>query len=42
MDPIYKPLTNEQKVELDRRGYKEFEYMSMNKWNNPDSTTCII
>lgn len=40
MDPIYKPLTKEQKQDLEKRGYKEFEYMSMANWNDPDSRTC--
>ncbi len=42
MDPLYKPLSNDQKSELEKRGYKEWEYMHMNKWTDPDSTTCMI
>lgn len=42
MDPIYKPLTQEQKSNLEKRGYKEWEYWTMNKWNDPDSMTCIF
>jgi len=40
MDPIYKPLTCEQKIKLEEKGYKEWEYMTMNKWNDPDSINC--
>ncbi len=40
MDPIYKPLTEEGKKKLEARGLKEWEYMTFNKWNDPDSTTC--
>jgi hypothetical protein len=40
MDPIYKPLTKEQKSDLERRGLKEWEYMAPNKWIDPDSMTC--
>lgn len=42
MDPLFKPLTQERKQELERKGYKEWEYMAMNKWNDPDSMTCIL
>jgi hypothetical protein len=42
MDPIYKPLTKEQKVELDKKGYKEWEYMSIANCYDPDSITCIF
>ena len=41
MDPIYKPLNGEEKRKLEEKGYKEWEYMSMNKWNDPDSYHCI-
>src|SRR5947208_1563671 len=40
MDPLYKPLTKEDKIELERRGYKEWEYMTPNKWTDPDSPYC--
>ena len=40
MDPLYKPLNSNEKTELARRGYKEWEYMSINKWNDPDSMIC--
>jgi hypothetical protein len=40
MDPLYKPLTKDDKVELDKRGYKEWEYMSPSKWIDPDSYHC--
>ncbi len=40
MDPLYNPLTKDDKIELEKRGLKEWEYMAMNKWIDPDSTSC--
>lgn len=42
MDPIFKPLTKEKKAELEKRGYKEWEYLGIAKWADPDSNTCYI
>jgi hypothetical protein len=41
MDPLYKPLTGEQKQKLQERGLKEWEYFRFNKWADPDSAYCI-
>jgi hypothetical protein len=40
MDPIYKPLTKNEKLKLEAKGYKEWEYATMSKWIDPDSTQC--
>lgn len=40
MDPIYKPLTNEQKAELDSKGYQEYEYFYHPKWADPEEPIC--
>jgi hypothetical protein len=40
MDPIYKPLTNEEKENLAARGLKEWEYFGLSKYNDPDSNLC--
>jgi hypothetical protein len=42
MDPIYKPLSVEEKENLNKRGLKEWEYMGIPKWADPDSNMCII
>ncbi len=42
MDPIYKPLTNEKKAELNNKGYKEWEYMSPANWADPESASCKL
>lgn len=42
MDPIYKPLTKEEKEKLNNRGLKEFEYMRMANWADPESNACKI
>lgn len=42
MDPLYKPLTKQQKNDLANRGLKEFEYVAPNKWIDPESPNCII
>jgi hypothetical protein len=41
MDPIYKPLTKEEKAELEARGLKEWGYFGMSSFNDPDSSLCI-
>ena len=40
MDPIYKPLSKEEKARLEKRGLKEWEYLYMPTWADPDSTSC--
>lgn len=40
MDPIYKPLTKDEKVQLEKRGYKEWEYFGIPNYGDPDSTLC--
>jgi hypothetical protein len=40
MDPIYKPLTKEEKEKLSQRGYKEWEYFGIANYSDPDSNTC--
>jgi hypothetical protein len=40
MDPIYKPLTKEEKKNLENRGLKEWEYIYFPKWADPDNNTC--
>lgn len=40
MDPIYKPLTAEEKDKLNKKGYKEWEYLYFPEWADPDTTTC--
>ncbi len=42
MDHIYKPLTKEEKEKLEKRGLKEWEFMTMANWADPDSQTCTI
>jgi hypothetical protein len=42
MDPIYKPLTAEEKENLNKRGLKEWEYLGIPEWADPDSTLCMI
>ncbi len=40
MDPIYKPLTEQDKQKLEERGYKEWEYFGIPNYANPDSNVC--
>ena len=40
MDPIYKPLTKKEKENLSERGLKEWEYLGIPKWADPDSVEC--
>ena len=42
MDPIFKPLTNEEKQKLAARGYKEWEYFGLSQFNDPDSNLCNV
>lgn len=42
MDPIFKPLTADEKENLNKRGLKEWEYLGIPKWADPDSSLCII
>ena len=41
MDPIYKPLTEQEKQQLESRGYKQWEYFGIPNYSDPDSTICI-
>ena len=40
MDPIYKPLTEQEKLNLEARGYKEWEYFGIPNYADPDSNVC--
>ena len=40
MDPIYKPLTNEEKQRLEAKGYKEWQYYHWPRWSDPDEMSC--
>lgn len=40
MDPIYKPLSEEEKAQMDARGYKQWEYFGIPNYADPDSNVC--
>ena len=40
MDPIYKPLSQEDKQKLESKGYKEWEYFGIPNYADPDSNNC--
>lgn len=42
MEPIYKPLSKEQKADLLNKGYKEYEYPYFPKSCDPDEPLCKL
>jgi hypothetical protein len=42
MEPIYKPLSKEEKEKLEKKGYKEWEYYYFPEWADPDSFKCKL
>jgi hypothetical protein len=40
MDPIFKPLNKEEKERVEKKHLKEWEYMSIAPWTDPDSLAC--
>lgn len=42
MDPIFQPLSKEQKEALNSKGYREWEYPYWPKWCDPDEKACKL